>query len=82
MTQPITFIDLGVGGMTCDDCVQTVTDALESVPGVTRAAVDLEERSAVVETAPDVAPEALTDAVRATRNYNAFVRGVRSDAGG
>ena len=82
MTQPITFIDLGVGGMTCDDCVHTVTEALESVPGVSRANVDLEARSAVVETSADVSPEALTDAVRATRYYNAFVRGVRTSAGG
>ena len=82
MTQPISFIDLGVGGMTCDDCVHTVTEALESVPGVNRATVDLEGRSAVVETALDVAPEALTAAVRATPPYNAFLRGVRTSAGG
>ena len=26
--QPIVYIDLGVGGMTCDDCVRKVSDAL------------------------------------------------------
>lgn len=80
--QPIVFIDLGVGGMTCDDCVRKVTDALESVPGVNRATVDLEGRSALVEASPDVPSEALTDAVRATRPYNAFVRRVRNSRDG
>ena len=72
-TEPITYIDLGVGGMTCDDCVVKVTSALASVPGVLHATVDLEHRSAVVEAEPDVASEALTGAVRAT-GYNAFER--------
>ncbi len=80
--QPIVYIDLGVGGMTCDDCVHTVTQALESVPGVNRATVDLDGRSAVVEASPEVASEALTDAVRAARPYNAFVRRVRTSTDG
>ena len=71
--QPIVYLDLGVGGMTCDDCVRTVTEALESVPGVADADVRLEDRSAVVTAAPDVPTEALTAAVRA-HGYNAFVR--------
>ena len=78
MVQPIVFVDLGVGGMTCNDCVSRVADALESVPGVNRATVDLEGRSAVVEAASNIRSEALTEAVRATRPYNAFVRRVRS----
>ena len=72
-TEPITYIDLGVGGMTCDDCVVKVTSALASVPGVRRATVDLERRSAVVEAEPYIASEALTAAVRDT-GYNAFER--------
>ncbi|MBA2570432.1 MAG: cation transporter [Chloroflexi bacterium] len=82
VVQPIVYIDLGVGGMTCDDCVRKVTDTLESVPGVNRASVDLEGRSAVVEASPEVGPEALTDAVRAARPYNAFVRRVRTSRDG
>lgn len=78
MAQPIMYIDLGIGGMTCDDCARTVSDALEAVPGVSRATVDLEGRSAVVQANPDVPSEALSEAVRATRPYNAFVRRVRS----
>jgi copper chaperone CopZ len=74
MTRPIILIDLGVGGMTCDDCVVHVTAALESVPGVERATVDLESRSAVVEASPDVPAASLAAAVRATGQYDAFER--------
>ena len=70
----LTYIDLGVGRMTCDDCVRTVTQALESVPGVTAATVSLEQRSARVTADPSVEPEHLTAAVRES-GYNAFVRG-------
>ena len=70
----IVFIDLGVGGMTCDDCVVHVTEALESVPGVEQAKVDLASRSAVVTARADVEGSALASAVRATGQYNAFER--------
>jgi len=40
---------LKVSGMTCDHCVRSVTQALESQAGVTRAAVDLEAGRARVE---------------------------------
>lgn len=72
-SEPLVYIDLGVGGMTCDDCVRHVTGALESVPGVRRAEVSLQGRSAVVEARPDTQSEALTAAVRAS-GYNAFER--------
>jgi P-type Cu+ transporter len=72
--QPIVFIDLGVGGMTCDDCVVHVIEALESVPGVEDASVDLATRSAVVRATADVEGSALAQAVRATGQYNAFER--------
>ncbi len=71
--QQLRYIDLGVGRMTCDDCVRTVTDALESVPGVQAAEVSLERRSAWVAVDPSIEPERLTSAVRAS-GYNAFVR--------
>lgn len=76
-TDPIIYIDLGVGGMTCDGCVDHVTDALESVPGVRVAHVSLNDRRAVVEATADVASDALTSAVRA-RGYNAFERARRT----
>ena len=77
MTEPITYIDLGVGGMTCDDCVVHVTQARESVPGVQHAAVDLESRSAVVTASPDVPAVARAAIVPATGQYNVFERGRR-----
>ena len=40
---------LNVEGMTCQMCVQHVTNALQSTPGVTKAEVNLENKSAVVE---------------------------------
>ncbi len=79
--QPIVYIDLGVGGMTCDDCVVHVTEALESVPGVEAATVDLAKRSAVVAARPDVEASALATAVRATGQYNAFERRRRAATG-
>lgn len=74
MTEPIVFIELGVGGMTCDDCVVHVARALESVPGVASATVDLVSRSAVVTADPGVPTAALAAAVHATGQYNAFER--------
>jgi Cu+-exporting ATPase len=81
MSQPIVYIDLGVGGMTCDDCVVHVAEALESVPGVEAATVDLATRSAVVTARPDVDGAALGAAVRATGQYNAFERRRRVASG-
>ncbi len=81
MTDPIVLIDLGVGGMTCDDCVVHVTDALESVPGVATATVDLASRSAVVTARSDVEAAALATAVRSTGQYNVFERRRRAASG-
>ncbi len=41
-------VDLGVGGMTCASCVARVEKALQKVPGVDRAAVNLATESARV----------------------------------
>ena len=41
-------IKLEVTGMTCQHCVRAVTTALERVPGVDKAEVDLESGMAVV----------------------------------
>ena len=79
---PIVFIDLGVGGMTCDDCAVHVTEALESVPGVEQAKVDLASRSAVVTARTDIEGSALASAVRATGQYNAFERRRRTTPNG
>lgn len=81
-TTPIVLIELGVGGMTCDDCVVRVKTALEAVPGVEEARVDLASRSALVRGRDEVDGVALTAAVRAAgppagHRYNAFERSRR-----
>lgn len=82
MDNPIVFIDLGIGGMTCDDCVVHVATALEAVPGVESATVDLAARSAVVKASSGIAADTLAAAVRATGQYNAFERRRRPAFGG
>ena len=71
MGEPIVFIDLGVGGMTCDDCVVHVTEALESVPGVANATVDLASRRAVT-----IVDLPCGDAAATLEQYAAAVRAV------
>jgi len=52
---------LTVEGMSCEHCEQTVTDALQSVDGVTDVSVDRDGESATVDGDADEA--ALVDAV-------------------
>lgn len=40
---------IGVDGMTCGGCVNSVERALERVPGVTKARADLGKKQATVE---------------------------------
>ena len=65
---------LHVTGMTCDHCAASVTQALLSVAGVSRAEVSYAAGIAQVETASDVPTSALLDAVRA-KGYGAEVTG-------
>ena len=51
-------IDIGIGGMTCASCVARVEKALNKVPGVTSATVNLATESARIV----VADPELTDA--------------------
>lgn len=62
------FVELSVTGMHCNSCVQRVTAALEKVPGVSSAFVDLEGSCATVTLdAPGAAPaDALVAAVQLT----------------
>jgi copper chaperone len=53
---------LKINGMTCEMCVRHVTQALQNVPGVVQADVNLQEGRAVVES-DDVAADALVSAV-------------------
>lgn len=56
-------ITLSVRGMTCNNCVKHVGEALRGVAGVTRAEVDLAGARAVVDAADDVALDALLAAL-------------------
>ncbi len=44
-----TTVEFEVTGMTCDHCVRAVTEAIEGVPGVVSAKVDLDAQKASVE---------------------------------
>jgi copper chaperone CopZ len=62
---PTQNLKLAVRGMTCGNCARTVQRKLSGVPGVTKAAVDLEDAAADIQYDPDlVNPAALADAVR------------------
>lgn len=62
-------IELNIEGMSCSACVSHVTKALESVPGVSSAQVDLNTRSAQV-TGEALSGAALVAAVE-EEGYNA-----------
>ena len=61
-----------VTGMTCDNCVHHVTEAIKGVPGVTDVQVSLGEKSATVQGEIDVAK--VVAAVE-EEGYEAAVRG-------
>jgi copper chaperone len=58
-------ITLNVDGMTCGGCVQSVTNVLKGVGGVTGVAVTLEPGRAVVETDGSVDAARLIQTVEA-----------------
>ncbi len=60
---PAGNIDLAIEGMTCASCVSKVEKALNAVPGVTRASVNLATERAHVELAGPVQPSELIKAV-------------------
>jgi copper chaperone CopZ len=59
------IVRLRVEGMGCEGCVAAVRQALQSVPGVARAQVDLASGTAEVEAAPTATVQDLTAAVDA-----------------
>lgn len=48
-------IQLKINGMTCGSCVNSVTQVLEAVPGVSKVVVSLEHKRAIVTHDPDTA---------------------------
>ncbi|GIW15484.1 MAG: hypothetical protein KatS3mg063_1337 [Tepidiforma sp.] len=65
-------IELSITGMTCDHCVNAVTGALKSVPGVQDAVVSLAEKAARV-TGENLDPAKLIEAVK-EEGYEAATR--------
>ncbi|MES4792784.1 MAG: heavy metal-binding protein [Chloroflexota bacterium] len=65
-------IELSIDGMTCDHCVNAVTSALKSVPGVADATVSLAEKSARI-SGEGLDAKKLVEAVR-EEGYEAAVR--------
>lgn len=62
---------LTIEGMHCGACVANITEALEEVPGVKGAKVDLEGCSAEVTADESVTVERLCDAVRSAGEFRA-----------
>src|ERR687898_1691732 len=66
-TEVLDSVNIPVSGMTCAACSARVQRALERVPGVSAASVNLMTGSATVEfDTESVAPEQLVEAIRAT----------------
>ncbi|HVX60383.1 MAG TPA: heavy metal translocating P-type ATPase [Pirellulales bacterium] len=68
-----THIELPIEGMTCEHCVRAVRTALEGVPGVQSAAVNLAAKKAEIEMEPDQASR--SDLVRAVADSGYSVPG-------
>ncbi|MGI6536875.1 MAG: heavy-metal-associated domain-containing protein [Caldicoprobacterales bacterium] len=54
---------LHVEGMSCNNCVRHVEEALKEVSGVKSAKADLKSKSAVIELTQDIEDKALIEAV-------------------
>lgn len=66
-------IDLSISGMTCASCVRHVEKALQKVPGVSSASVNLATESARVITIPNLDPALLIHSV-ADAGYEATLK--------
>lgn len=54
---------ISVSGMTCQNCVRHVTEALKELPGVSDARVDLASNSATIESSREIPREELARAL-------------------
>lgn len=54
-----------ITGMRCGHCVGAVTEALNKIPGVSNASVNLEKNQATYDASPEVRPETIRDAIKA-----------------
>ncbi|MTD42160.1 heavy-metal-associated domain-containing protein [Erwinia sp. CPCC 100877] len=56
-----------INGMKCDGCVKIVKENFEKIAGVQAAAVDLENKSAVVTSEREISNEELQNALSETK---------------
>jgi copper chaperone len=71
---PIETVTLEVSGMTCDGCVNTVTNSLQSLDGVQEVTVTLEPPLAIVKYSPGkVTVDQMTAGVKA-KGYESKVK--------
>lgn len=54
---------LTIEGMKCDGCADTVLQCLKSIEGVTEASVNLENKSALVESHNEVSDQAIYESL-------------------
>ncbi len=68
-------LHIGVDGMTCQNCVRHVTEALQELKGVASVEVNLEQKAATLEADESVSEQLLTGALDEAgytlRNLNA-----------
>jgi len=72
--QPTQSIELDIRGMTCDACARHVTQALQSVPGVSQVQIPGWQSGRAIVTAQIDAPETILTAAVQAAGYQATVR--------
>lgn len=72
-------IELKVYGMTCDDCVNHVTEGLKNANGVENVSVSLKDGIAIVKAANETNPDELPKLDVFKGHYKAQVRSVKDD---
>ena len=82
VSKHITRLTIGVQGMTCASCVGYVEQALNEVPGVESATVNLATERATVELDPLAVPASLLADVLDDAGYGALVDTVTLNVGG
>ena len=72
-------IELRVYGMTCNDCVDHVTNGLKNAKGVTEVSVSLKDGIALVKAGHETTPENLLKLDVFKSQYRAQLRSVKDE---
>ena len=54
---------INVAGMTCDHCVNSVTEELKKISGVSEVQVDLDSGKVEITSVTEISPAAITEAI-------------------